>query len=71
MSKWNISRVVLYGIFSLLFGIVLGAVGHERDMHRNLKNSGDASAWTVDIHSREMMRTLEDYTPACLLQGKK
>ena len=38
-----------------LIGSIIGAIGHEQDMCRNLKRCGDAKAWTCAIHSREMM----------------
>jgi len=37
--------------FGFVLGFVLGAIGHERDIARNLAENGDAgyAAWVTDI----------------------
>lgn len=47
-----IAEIAFYAVL-----LVIGAVMHERDMYNNLKQSGDAEAWTCDIISIEMKET--------------
>lgn len=47
-------NVVLIIIVAIIVGFIIGAIAHEKDMYRNLKRTGNASAWTCKITSKEM-----------------
>ena len=47
--NWKMMIVFIVGFVS---GVILGAIGHENDLSRNYRTTGDACAWFYDIKAQ-------------------